>query len=355
MKMKFRFSCLVVFAALLAAALAPCAAWATVWDWNDALLDPSKIMDGDHIIIGPLASGTLIIPRDTGVSVEGEYIRPGGLMAFIESEGAITIKSGDTLTLDGSALGASENGEIRNNGVIKLINGAGIVPSLQGTLYNTGEITIDDSRVENYGTLCNTGGITINNDGYIENAGAFYNTGGITIITGSFRNGGTINTINDAALIKEIDNDYFVPFGGEAGEINLIPYPEIQGVTKPVAGEVPVAAVTETDEYTGTVTWSPAHEKFAANTKYTASITLTPKTFTPYPMTMNVPENYFTVEGADASNPRDSGEVTAVFPATGKGGRRGSRLFGCDAGFGALGALALLAGAAAVRGKKTKP
>jgi hypothetical protein len=86
-------------------------------------------------------------------------------------------------------------------------------------------------------------------------------------------------------------------------------------VTAPVTGETPVATITETAQYTGTVSWSPeiADNKFAASTVYTATITLSPKAG--YTLT-GITENFFTVEGATATNAADSGVVTAVFPAT---------------------------------------
>ena len=88
----------------------------------------------------------------------------------------------------------------------------------------------------------------------------------------------------------------------------------IPGVTVPVTGGTPVAAITETAQYTGTVTWLPAESPFEAETVYTATITLTPKTG--YTLT-GVAANFFTVAGATATNPASSGVVTAVFPATG--------------------------------------
>lgn len=89
----------------------------------------------------------------------------------------------------------------------------------------------------------------------------------------------------------------------------------IAGVTAPVLGETPASTVTETAEYTGTVTWSPAVTTvFEAGTAYTATITVTPKTG--YTLE-GVEEDFFTVGGATTvTNPADSGVVTAEFPAT---------------------------------------
>lgn len=92
----------------------------------------------------------------------------------------------------------------------------------------------------------------------------------------------------------------------------------ITGVTAPALGNAPATTI-ETAQYTGSVTWSPAVSgTFAADTSYTATITLTPKAgFT----LQGVSANFFTVAGTSipATNSADSGVVTAVFPATGVG------------------------------------
>ncbi len=87
----------------------------------------------------------------------------------------------------------------------------------------------------------------------------------------------------------------------------------IPGVTVPVTGGTRTTAIAETAQYTGTVSWSPAHNPFRAATAYTATISLAPKagyTFS------GVPANFFTVAGATAANSAGSGVVTAAFPHT---------------------------------------
>jgi len=106
--------------------------------------------------------------------------------------------------------------------------------------------------------------------------------------------------------------DYVV----NTGEITpiLINTPAIAGVTVPATDGTPVTTVTETDDYTGTVTWSGSPVTFANATVYTATITLTPKTGRTL---TGVTENLFTVAGATSvTNPADSGVITAVFPTT---------------------------------------
>lgn len=48
-------------------------------------------------------------------------------------------------------------------------------------------------------------------------------------------------------------------------------------ITAPVAGETPQSSISETDTYTGLITWMPANTTFAPGTVYTAMITLMPK------------------------------------------------------------------------------
>jgi len=88
----------------------------------------------------------------------------------------------------------------------------------------------------------------------------------------------------------------------------------IPGVTAPVIGATPVTTITETAQYTGTVSWSPAHSPFQGGGQvYTATITLTPKAgFT----LAGVGANFFTAAGGAPTNSADSGAVTVTYPAT---------------------------------------
>lgn len=89
----------------------------------------------------------------------------------------------------------------------------------------------------------------------------------------------------------------------------------VSGVTAPVRGAVPVTEAAETEQYTGAVAWTPdPGGAFAADTAYTATITLTPK---PGYTLEGVGENSFAVEGAaTVTNAAGSGVITAVFPKT---------------------------------------
>jgi len=97
------------------------------------------------------------------------------------------------------------------------------------------------------------------------------------------------------------------------GEDTTVTTKAIQGVTPPATGDSPVTTITETAQFTGTVSWSPDDDPFEASTVYTATITLTAKTG--YTFT-GVSANFFTVSGATATNAADSGVVEAVFPET---------------------------------------
>jgi hypothetical protein len=105
------------------------------------------------------------------------------------------------------------------------------------------------------------------------------------------------------------------PTGGGGTVDDTVNIAAIPGVTAPATGVAPVTAITPTEQYTGTVTWDPAVSgTFAASTDYTATITLTAKAgFT----LQGVGVNFFTVNGATATNAANLGTVTAVFPQTG--------------------------------------
>lgn len=87
----------------------------------------------------------------------------------------------------------------------------------------------------------------------------------------------------------------------------------IAGVTAPITGATPVATLADGTGYSATISWSPSVGTFGGGTVYTATITLTPKTG--YTLT-GVTANFFTVAGATATNPINSGVVSAVFPTT---------------------------------------
>lgn len=90
----------------------------------------------------------------------------------------------------------------------------------------------------------------------------------------------------------------------------------IEGIAVPVRGGVPVSSITETEQYTGKVSWNPSHTTFEASTVYTATVTLSPKAG----FTLNgVEADCFTVAGAaSVTNAENSGEIKVVFPKTGK-------------------------------------
>jgi hypothetical protein len=110
-------------------------------------------------------------------------------------------------------------------------------------------------------------------------------------------------------------------FGSTPSESAIIYVPAIAGVAAPVWGATPATTVTAANGYTGTVSWSGSPSTFAVGTAYTATITLTATSgFT----LTGVPANFFTVANTSspATNPIDSGVITAVFPATSSSSRQ---------------------------------
>ena len=114
--------------------------------------------------------------------------------------------------------------------------------------------------------------------------------------------------------------------GGPATVINIAAIP---GVTAPVLGAIPVTTITETAQYTGTVSWDGGwawSPRFGGLKAYTATITLTAKSG--YTL-VGVAENFFTVAGVTSpTNPTDSGVVTALFPQTASIGAIGNSALG---------------------------
>jgi hypothetical protein len=119
-----------------------------------------------------------------------------------------------------------------------------------------------------------------------------------------------VSDVNAASTTITMDMDNY---SITANFDQTITIKDIPGVTPPTTGETPVSEITATDEYTGTVSWSPSHATFAAETSYTATITLTAKAG--YTL-VGVTEDFFKVDGAETSNSENSGVVTAVFPET---------------------------------------
>jgi len=89
----------------------------------------------------------------------------------------------------------------------------------------------------------------------------------------------------------------------------------IPGITAPVFGAIQVTTITETTQYTGTVSWSPyaTATTFTGPKVYTAYIHLTAKAG--YTLS-GVAANSFTVAGATATNLINATLVSAVFPST---------------------------------------
>jgi hypothetical protein len=104
--------------------------------------------------------------------------------------------------------------------------------------------------------------------------------------------------------------------GGGGASDSAVTISVIPGVSAPATDGTAAVTITETAQFTGTVSWSPqpAGGTFAANTAYTATIILTAKaghTFN------GVTANFFTVPGATTTTSvANSGTVIAVFPST---------------------------------------
>lgn len=85
-------------------------------------------------------------------------------------------------------------------------------------------------------------------------------------------------------------------------------------ITAPVLGATPQTSIADNGQFSTGIVWSGSPSTFAANTVYTASVTVTPNAT--YSLT-GVAANYFTVNGSAATvgNAANSGSFTFTFPA----------------------------------------
>ncbi|GHV47192.1 hypothetical protein FACS1894181_00140 [Bacteroidia bacterium] len=306
--------------------------------------------------------GSIIAINGGTVEANGDSWRAGigGQNSLLGSPASITI-TGGTVTAEGGSNAAGIGGGNNGNGGVITITG--------GTIKATGNGGGQDIGTGTGGTggsVTLTGGSVQATNGNISplptnGIGAVYlNTltlDGVSVVTpiteGSINGTACANApvaANGVYGIKDVTTDaagkvyFYLPASGNGGAgaetIRLaaggsnyqgtfarpansttaetlnkeVTAAAILGVTLPVAGATPVAAITATEQYTGTVLWNGNPSTFAANTVYTATITLTAK---PGYTLAGVIADFFTVTGATTvANSAGSDVVTAVFPAT---------------------------------------
>jgi peptidoglycan hydrolase-like protein with peptidoglycan-binding domain len=148
----------------------------------------------------------------------------------------------------------------------------------------------------------------INGENYLVTVNPLYLRQKCNVYYGS----GVVNN-SDVNNIQVVCIPYKLISGMSGNRDRVIDIKDIDGVTVPVTGSVPVTSIIETSEYTGTVTWSPVSSTFIVGKIYTATITIEPKRG--YALG-GIPENFFTINGAATTNSINSGVVIAVFPIT---------------------------------------
>jgi LCP family protein required for cell wall assembly len=122
--------------------------------------------------------------------------------------------------------------------------------------------------------------------------------------------GQTTDKVWDSTVLDSLDPEVKAHLPAPATEL-VINISEIPGIPVPKEG-VPLVKTIQTEQYAGTITWSPDDINAFPNQEYTATITIVPKSG--YTL-KGVGENYFSVPGATARNPAGSGVITAVFSA----------------------------------------
>ena len=150
--------------------------------------------------------------------------------------------------------------------------------------------------------------------------------------------------VKDGDKVLTLDTDYKVTYedniNAGTAKVNVEFIGNYQGATQksfeilpktidsnielaaPVRNEAPQTSI-ETDEYTAAVVWSPeVTDYFAYSTVYTAAITIVPKAN--YTVDGIAENGYVFVNAEKVENAANSGNVTVVYPATGRRSGGGS-------------------------------
>ena len=291
------------------------------------------------------------VRADAGGTVTAKNNVSGYYGAYAEDGGTVDLVSGYAkgtlygayagpdgtinVAYDAEAAGDHSTGAHANGGKIVVRNaisegadGRGACAENGGTVIVTGNVTAHgDHSVGAYtrgnGEIIVTGNVTANGDhgigAYVFNGGNITIDGEITADIFIFLWSEEIAK-SDGVLVTDGAKEGYWYYGDGENEVwvntldvTTVTVSAIDGVTAPVAGATPVTTITETSQYTGTVTWDPSDPVFGHGTVYTATITLAPKggyTF------IGVGEDFFSVDGASCTNDEDSGVVKAMFPAT---------------------------------------
>lgn len=253
-----------------------------------------------------------MLPKTITVTVGGTKLEMG--QYTYESDGTLIIPAGylnDVLHIEAAAVKKTWAIEVNPSQLV----------------FDTASVGYEEF-VPRFITVTNTGNqnVTLNlpaagaqADNYVVNPGDGFANGQAALAPGASASftlrpkTGLLNGCYDGQI--DITTDHSgtsasvpVLFTVQEAVVNLS---DIKGVTPPAAGVAPAAAITETGQYTGTVTWSPDDAAFDAGKQYTAIITLTPKCG--YKLD-GVAENFFQVSGATCTNAAGSGVITAVFP-----------------------------------------
>jgi uncharacterized repeat protein (TIGR02543 family) len=291
---------------------------------------------------------------EAGITLPSGYEDDGNndrRLVEIMQGAALTMQSGVIGYNGAGGVGSSgvfnmHGGEIKNNYIFGGIwkQGAGIYVQATGvfTMYG-GEIKGNNAEDEGGGVYVTQGnnGPVILHGTFIMAGGTVYGSDaepGLANITGVSPRGG-------AALYAPLGNAWW---GDGSTEIPSKSYQEktLRGgnptgtvgsseteppedstvsalnltalITAPVKGAIPATAIGAAAQYTGTITWQPAHTTFVPSTSYQATVSLMAETGFTFG---GVGANSFTYAGATSiTNPAGSGNTITVaigFPETG--------------------------------------
>jgi len=284
-------------------------------------------------VVAPITGGipvTVITENDQYTGTISWNGNPPAFAPITQYTATITITPKNDYTLQGvtanyfKVTGATTVSNSANSGTVTAVfpNTAAIVINIAAIQGVTAPVT-GGTPVKNIDNDQYTGTVSWNGNPPAFAAVTQYTaTITLTAKTGYTLQGVTSNffTVAGATTVSHSANSGTVTAVFPATAATVIDISTVSGVTPPVTGAGRVTSITQTTQFTGTVSWTYGSSgtvlasNFAASTVYTATITLTARSG--YTL-IGVPANFFTVAGATSvSNAADLGVITAVFPAT---------------------------------------
>lgn len=300
------------------------------------LIGNNTITPYDTGIQGNSAAGSITITADSGsngnltINVTNST-RP--VFGINGSANSVTISGSADVTINATTTADKESYGIKSNKAVSILDSA----SVNITCKTPNSTSRSDSC---NGIFSEAGGVTINTDGTIQidvheagNEAYSYGINSMGTLTLTKVGGMTVKwkkagvygvplspssaSFNPAEYDTNVDETTciatYMPKGPATtpitGELPV-------AITKPVKGGTPQSAIAAATQYTGTIAWEGNPTTFAANTAYTANVTLTANTGYQFASDVNPTVTDATISDKSVSADGKTLTFKATFPET---------------------------------------